>query len=354
MIAPHLRTVPPPRVAILLPCHDAAATLPEAIDSLRAQTFGDFEVVAVDDRSADATGELLAEWAASDPRVTVLTRHQTEMIHSGIVPALDVAAEAASAPLLARMDADDVAHPGRLEKQLAFLDEHPGLAGCGTHIELFSAAEIRSGYRRYEDWINAIETPEDVASNGLIECPIAHPTLFIRTSVLRAVGGYRDMGWAEDHDLVLRVLAAGARLANVPGEALLRWRIREDRLSLTAPEYTPEAFRRCRVHFLREVFLPAGRELVVWGAGSVGKPLARELVRQGTKVAAFVDLDPRKIGEVIHGAPVWSPDDFERRLAPDGRPYVLAAVGSPGAREDIFRALRAYGLQEFRDFRFCA
>lgn len=343
-----------PRVSVLLPCHDAATTLPEAIDSLRAQTFEDFEVVAVDDRSADTTGELLAEWAASDQRVTVLTRHQTEMMRSGIVPALNLAAEAASAPLLARMDADDVARPDRLATQLAFLDEHPDLAGCGAHIELFSAGQIRSGYRRYEDWINGIESPEDVASNGLIECPVAHPTLLVRASVLRAVGGYRDMGWAEDHDLVLRVLAAGARLANVPGEALLRWRIREDRLSLTAPEYTPEAFRRCRAHFLREAFLPVGRGIVVWGAGSVGKPLARELIRRGTSIAAFVDLDPRKIGQQIHGVPVWAPDGFERRLASGNPLYVLATVGSPGAREEISRALEGYGLEEFRDFRFCA
>lgn len=344
----------PPRVSVLLPCHDAAATLPEAIDSLRAQTFEDFEVVAVNDRSADATGEILLEWAASDPRVTVLARHQTEMMHSGIVPALNRAAGVARAPFLARMDADDVCHPGRLERQLAYMAEHPGLAGCGTHIELFSAADIRSGYRRYEDWINAIESPEEVASNGLIECPVAHPTLFLRASVLHGVGGYREMGWAEDHDLVLRILAAGARLANVPGEPLLRWRIREDRLSLTAPEYTPEAFRRCRAHFLREAFLPAGRDLVVWGAGSVGKPLALELVRRGTPVAALVDLDPRKIGQEIHGAPVWSPDEFERRLAEGGAFYVLAAVGSPGAREEIAAALAACGLEEFRDFRFCA
>lgn len=351
---------PRPRLSVLLPCHDAAPTLPDAIASLQAQTLDDFEVIAVDDRSSDATAKFLAAWAASDPRVTVLTRSQEIIVHSGLVPALNEAASAARAPLLARMDADDVAHPERLERQLAHLTHHPGLAGCGTHVELFSPGQIRSGYRRYERWINAIETPEDVQRNALVECPIAHPTLVIKRTVFHVLGGYRDMGWPEDHDLVLRILAAGARLANLPGEPLLRWRIREDRLSLTSPAYEPAAFRRCRVHFLREVFLPADREVVVWGAGRVGKPLACELIRQGTPVAAFVDLDPRKIGQTIHGAPVLSPDEFAARTtdanrpARERRPYVLAAVGSPGVRDEIRAALSHRGFEEIRDFRFCA
>lgn len=354
---------PRPRLSVLLPCHDAAPTLPDTIASLRAQTFEDFEVIAVDDRSSDATARLLADWAATDSRVRVLTRTQQIIVHSGLVPALNQAAAAARAPLLARMDADDVAHPERLERQAVFMTENPDLAGCGTHVELFSPGQIRSGYRRYERWINGIETPDDVRKSAIVECPIAHPTLVLKKTVFDAAGGYRDMGWPEDHDLLLRVLAAGARLANLPGEPLLRWRIREDRLSLNSPAYEPAAFRRCRVHFLREVFLDPARDVVVWGAGRVGKPLARELIRQGTPVAAFVDLDPRKIGQEIHGASVLSPDEFAERavdtaegaaVAADSRPYVLAAVGSPGVRDEIRGALEERGLRELDDFRFCA
>lgn len=344
-----------PRLSVLLPCRDTQATLPEAIGSLRAQTFGDFEVIAIDDGSTDGTGAALAAWAEGDPRVSVID--SPAGARQGIVPALDRAATVARAPLLARMDADDIAHPRRFEAQITHLDAHPGLAGCGTHVELFSRGGIRSGYRRYEGWINAIETPVDVSRAALIECPIAHPTLVLKASVFRALGGYRDMGWAEDHDLILRVLAAGAALANVPGEPLLRWRIRENRLSLTSPAYTADAFRRCRVHFLREVFLPPVREVVIWGAGRVGKPLARELIRQGNPVAAFVDLDARKIGQEIHDAPVLSFEEFAARARTtprDRRPYVLAAVGTPGARHAIRRALAGYDFEEIRDFRFCA
>ena len=171
---------------------------------------------------------------------------------------------------------------------------------------------------------------------------------------MKGVGGYRDMGWPEDYDLVLRLLAAGARLANVGGPALLQWRARPDRLSLQAAQYLPEAFRRCKVHFLREAFLPAERDLVVWGAGKVGKPLARELIEQGSAVSAFVDLDPRKIGQMIHHAPVLSPGEFAVSARRKPRPYVLAAVGSPGVRGEIRDALERCGMDELSDFRFCA
>lgn len=335
-------------LSVILPCRDAAATLPETIDSLRAQTFGDFTVAAVDDGSTDATGSILADWAAADPSVTVISRPP-----ESVTIAANHAISASRSPLVARMDADDIAHPRRFEAQVEYLAGHPELAGCGTHVEMFSAGEVRSGYRRYEGWINSIDSPDDVERAVTIESPIANPSMMIKSSVLLALGGYRDVGWPEDYDLVFRVLAAGARLANVPGPPLLRWRVSKGRLSLNDPAYSPAAFRRCRVHFLREAFLPPERPVVVWGAGKVGKPLARELIRQGIPVTGFVDLDPRKIGQEIHGAPVWSPAQFADRLT-QHRPYVLAAVGSPGVHGEIRDALAALGFGELRDFRFCA
>jgi FlaA1/EpsC-like NDP-sugar epimerase len=142
------------------------------------------------------------------------------------------------------------------------------------------------------------------------------------------------------------------RAANL-SRVLVDWRVRADRHSLRSGLYSAAAFRRCKVHFLNEAFLPPGRSLVVWGAGKVGKPLARELIRQGTEVRAFVDLDPRKLGQEIHGAPVLSPEQFAEAL-PHSRSYVLAAVGSPGAREEIRNALIELGRREIEDFRMCA
>lgn len=336
-----------------------AAWLPECIQSLEAQSLPDYEILAVDDRSTDETGVLLRRWSARDARVRVLEvapgsprRREDRTPEDGLVRALDLALAASRAPLLARMDGDDVAGPRRLELQRDFLAARPDLAGCGTAVELFPSSEVGEGYRRYEAWLNGLSDPAELWRDLFVECPVAHPSLMIRRSVLAGLGGYRDPGWPEDYDLILRLHAAGMRIANLP-ERLLRWRVRSDRHSLASDRYSARAFRSCKVHFLDQAFLPASRPLVVWGAGKVGKPLARELISQGRPVMAFVDLDARKIGQEIHGAPVLDPGGFET-LASKDDPYVLAAVGSPGARDEIRGALDALGCREIEDYRVCA
>ena len=357
-----------PRVSVLLPCRDAARHLSAAIASVRAQTFTDYEVVAVDDGSRDDTLDRLHDWAGQDPRVRVLATPRR-----GLVPALATGLAAVRGELVARMDADDVALPARLEAQVALLDDDPSIAACGTGVEYFPADRVRAGARRYQAWVNGLVRPEEIARDIFVECPIPHPTLVIRRNVLVGIGGYRELGWPEDYDLVLRLWAAGYRMAKVP-EILYRWREGDDRASRSDPRYDPARFRRLKVHFLRRTLLAAGRAAVVWGAGPVGKAFARELAAAGTPIAAFVDLDPKKIGQEIHGAPVLAPGELERFLSGDThgdddaaagddparrppgasrpglRPLVLAAVGQAGARAEIRAECRRQGLEESEDF----
>ncbi len=304
-------------------------------------------MVAVDDGSTDGTAGLLEAWAARDARVRLLSAGSAG--GEGVVAALRRAAAAARAPLLARMDADDVALPSRLERQVDFLSGRPGLAACGTRVELFPSTRVGMGYRRYQAWLNGLAGPAALRRDLFVECPIAHPTLMIRASALRALGGYRDQGWPEDYDLLLRLHRAGMRADLVP-ETLLRWRVRRGRLSRVSGAYAPDAFRRCKVHFLVRGELPEGRALLVWGAGRVGKPLAVELARQGRPAVAFIDVDPRKIGQEIHGLPVLSPAELGRWPGA----YVLVAVGAPGARQEIRAELDAGGREELTDYRVAA
>lgn len=331
---------PVPRVSILFPCRDAAAFLPDAIASLAAQQLTNFEVLAVDDASRDATPTLLAAWARRDPRVRVLRG-----AGQGIAAALNAALEAAAGEFVARMDADDIAEPDRLAEQVALLERRPDVVACGTLVRYFPEDAVRGGARRYELWINGLVEPRQIECDVFVECPIPHPTLMARRDALLELGGYRDMGWPEDHDLVLRLWGAGHRMAKVP-RVLLRWRERPDRASRTDPRYSPAAFRRCKVHHLRHTLLARRAGAVVWGAGPVGKAFALELIRQGERVRAFVDLDPRKIGQIVHGAPVIRPDDVDRfRDA-----LALAAVGSAAARREIRRELERRGWREMTDF----
>jgi len=329
-----------PTVSVLLPVRDGAALLGEAIASLEGQTLTDFEVLAVDDGSMDATPDLLAAWASRDPRVRVIRQEPL-----GIVAALEAARAEARAPYLARMDADDVAAPTRLERQHALMEADPEVVACGCGVEYFPADAVRDGARRYQEWLNAAVTPNEIERQIFVECPLAHPTFFLRAAAVERVGGYVDPGWPEDYDLLLRLWSAGGRLAQVP-DRLLRWREGPERHSRTHPRYAQEAFLACKVHHLRRTLLRGREGAVVWGAGPVGKAAARALLEAGTPVLAFVEVDPRKVGQEIHGAPVV---DTEAGLGIDGVLH-LAAVGQPGARDTIRGLLRQADRTELSDF----
>jgi hypothetical protein len=308
--------------------------------SLKAQSDKDFEVVAVDDGSTDGTPAILAEWAARDARVRVVRQGP-----SGIVAALERARSLARGRFLARMDADDLSDPRRFEVQRALVESDPLLAGCGARVRYFPRRHLGDGARRYEEWLNGATTPEEVAREIFVECPLAHPAFFLRAEAVAGVGGYRDRGWPEDYDLVLRLWRAGHRLANAP-EVLLHWREGGARLSRTHDAYAPAAFLACKIHHLRRTLLADGRTALVWGSGPVGKAFARGLLAAGTAVSAFVDVDPRKIGQEIHGAPVL---DAQSGLACEGVVH-LAAVGQPGVRRTLRGMLSSAGLEEGKDF----
>lgn len=327
-----------PRISILLPCRDSEGTLAVALSSLHEQTFEDFEIVAVDDGSADHTFELLETWARRDHRIRIQTTAPY-----GIVSALNTAAGLAEGELLARMDADDVAAPRRFELQAGLLDAQPELAACGTLVRYFPRSILRDGARRYEEWINSVVTAEQIERDLFIECPIPHPTLVMRRDAFERAGGYRDIGWPEDYDLVLRWWELGYRMAKVE-EQLLHWRESPERLSRVDSRYSEQAFRRCKAAYLGKRL--SGRSIVVCGAGPIGKAFALALQEEAHSIAAFVDLDPRKIGQVVHGAPVVHPDmvaDYEGC-------YFVAAVGSRKGREEIRDMLSAKGFKETEEF----
>jgi glycosyltransferase involved in cell wall biosynthesis len=328
-----------PLVSILLPCRDAAAWLPECIASLEAQTVGDFEVLAIDDGSRDDTPALLEAWSARDARVRV---ERTEP--RGLVAALMGGLARARGELVARMDADDVAHPARLERQIRLLHDEQ-LDACGCAVRYFPRAAVRDGARAYERWINGLVQPHEIARDVFVECPIPHPTLLARRSALAAAGGYRDAGWAEDYDLVLRLWAGGFRLGKA-AEILLAWRERPDRLSRTDARYDAASFRRCKIHFLERTFLRDRPGVVMCGAGPVGKAFARDLLAAGFRIEAFCELHPRRLGQRIHGAPVIP---YAALGGPDGA-FAFAAVAGDGPRAAIRATLEAKGWVEGRNF----
>ncbi len=331
-----------PRVSVLLPMRDAAATLVCALASIARQSEPRFECVIVDDGSRDESRALAERFAARDARFRLIVAPR-----EGLVAALNRGLAACRAPLVARHDADDIMRRERLAKQCAALDADAALAGVGCHVHLFPQRAIRDGLRAYAAWLGSLACAADVRRDAFVECPLAHPTLVLRRDALDALGGYRDRGWPEDYDLVLRMLASGRALGVVP-EELLAWRDGPARLSRSSPAYAQAAFTACKAEFLAQGFLAGHTHYALWGYGGTGRALARALAAHGKSLGRVIELHPRRLGQRIHGAAVVPPAALRE---PEARalPLVVSVAGA-GPRAEIRAALAALGYADGRDF----
>lgn len=201
-----------PRISVLIPVRNGGDYVDAAIAGIRSQTFGDIEIVIVDDHSTDGTPAVLERHATEDDRIRVLsaTGH-------GIVDALNQALAGARGDLVARMDADDLSEPDRLARQVAEMDARPDLVLLGSGA-LVIDAKGRVGT------LIAVETdPARLVERLRVENPFLHPTVVMRRRAVEAAGGYRrQFALAEDYDLWTRLARQGV-IANLP-DALLRLR----------------------------------------------------------------------------------------------------------------------------------
>ena len=194
------------RIDVLIPAYNAEATVEEAIGSIQRQTVRDIRIIVVNDGSSDGTGTRLHAMAASDPNLVVI-----DTPNRGIVAALNHALSEATAPIIARHDADDIAFPDRFERQLAYLDAHPDCIALGADAHHIDADGRRTGYT------TAFGGPVRWNAGALpaLEPYLMHPFLMMRREAIVAAGGYRYVFHAEDADLYWQLLSQG-RLHNLP------------------------------------------------------------------------------------------------------------------------------------------
>jgi glycosyltransferase involved in cell wall biosynthesis len=329
-------------LSVLMPVKNAARHLTAALQSLQRQSRPADQVVVVDDASADATYAILRTWQRHLPLHIVLGQGR------GIACALNLGLSACEGGLVARMDADDVMHPLRLETQLRFMQTHAHMAVCGTEVRSFPPSRVTERRAAYDAWLSSLHTAADHARDIYVEAPLCHPSTLIRRSALLRLGGYHTVPWPEDYDLWLRMHAAGGSMGK-PHGVLHFWRERSDRLSRTHASYQRGAIRRCRLHHLSEHFSLRKRGVVIVGAGLEGKAAGRVLLAQGVPVHAHVDADPRKVGGRLGGeggVRVWGPQDLHALMNRTPMPLAVVAIGTAGARSKLRSELAARGIKE--------
>ena len=223
----------PPMISVLLPVYNAEPYLHQAVDSLLAQTFANFELLALDDGSTDASLSILRQYEATDRRMRVISRE-----NRGYVVALNELIAASRGQYLARMDADDICLRDRFEKQLAFFNSQPGYVLVGGMVEQVNAAGQSIGVMRSPCSHDEIDLAHLKGSTS-----ICHPTAMYRRAAVE-VTGYYDKAFmpAEDLDLWLRLGEIG-KVANL-SDVVLQYRLHGNSVSETNRELAQDAMRR--------------------------------------------------------------------------------------------------------------
>ncbi len=231
-----------------------------AIDSILRQTFQDFEFVICDDGSNEAFYRWLVSYCKKDARILLLRNKKNQ----GLSVALNRCLRHSSGRFLARMDADDISMPGRLEIQASFLQKHREYALVGSYVQMMDEQGIWGG-RRVEK--------QPSAGSFLWTSPFVHPAVMFRREVLEAVHGYCEAPWAvrvEDYELFMRLYPAGYSGYIIP-KALLQYREDRDAYGRRTYRYRIHEFFVRRKGF-KELGILKGNRRYVW------KPLAAGLV----------------------------------------------------------------------------
>lgn len=303
-----------PQITVAMTAFNAEAYIGPAIESMLVQTHGDFELLVVDDRSSDGTRAVAEMLAARDPRV-----RPVDSPEKGRVPALNTILGQARGEWFAVFDADDIARPDKLERQMAFLAAHPdhGVVGSdnrviGAHGELLSRPPIDRPC-----------THEALTADMESGIKLLHSTMVARTDLVRQAGGYRSpFRFSQDYDLYLR-LAQLTRMANLP-DKLVDYRVYSEQVSTK--------------HLVAQTL----SAVVAWlghRARSEGRadPLDRmaALPALGTLESLFGVPDADAYArEKIVARIIFSPET----LAGDGYRALLDHIGEAGASPDLWRA----------------
>ena len=323
---------------------DAELTLEESVQSILHQSFLPQEVLVILNGCTDASEQIARQLSVHDPRITLLQSSPA----GGVAEAAMLGCNQASSPLIARMDADDIAHPDRLRHQVTVWQEtQADLVTC--HVSPLHS--LGAGLERFILWANSLEKPEDFRRERFIESPVIQPGALMTREAYLAAGGYRVEEGPEDYDLWLRMLENGARFHQAPN-ASLQWRDSPHRLTRSHRDYSEAQMRATKARYLAR--LPALREhgAILAGSGPIGRKLAKLLLAEGISIRGFLDVAPRKIGSTALGFPIWGPQDIAGFGKKESAAILLGCVGR-GGRIKVRALAQSAGYQEGRNFFAC-
>lgn len=270
-------------VSVILPVYNSRDYIQDAVESILQQTLKELELIVIDDASTDGTQAIIRQF--DDSRIVFIQKEK----NTGYTQSLNRGLGIAKGEYIARMDADDISLPGRLERQVAFLNANPDMIFCGTDFEIMGTPrKVLKGFFTHEQIITAM----------LLYTPVIHPTVMFRGDFIRKNNIRYDPSFEPSEDFELWVRLAGqGKIAIIP-EVLLKYRHHSEQVSSKADELQQSNLRRSRIRLLSYLTGPlAGKEQeyaeMLFGSRNVnGKEELRNLFKWVDRIIQFNDTSP--------------------------------------------------------------
>ena len=321
---------------------NTAEYLPECLDSIVAQTYENWELIAISDHSTDDTLKILEKYSSDDKRIRVF-----ESPHPRLIPTLKHGYQFAKGDLINRMDSDDRMPHDKLEVLVEKWNEFgKGYVIAGGTQHFVENGEVGAGFLRYDQWLN------EVAKNGLHyqeiykECVIPSHCWIIHKEDFDRVDAFNPVIYPEDYDLTFRFYQDGLKVIGID-KILHYWRDRTNRISRTWEEYKDNRYFGLKIKYFLKLDRDKDRPLVLWGAGKNGKDMAK-ILQEHHQSFHWVCDSPGKIGKDIYGVVM---QDF-KYIPKIGNPQIMIVVSSPGAKDSIVDQLKIWNKLPVSDYWF--
>ena len=331
-----------PLVSIVMAVQNEALYLEKCLDSILAQTWKNWELIAVNDHSTDRTWEIMLDYANKDKRIKVYQgkRHR-------LIPILQEAYTRCTGTLINRMDADDYMPDYKLDVLVGEWAKHgKGTVIAGGTSHFVEEGEVGEGFRRYDAWLNDVARRNAHYEEIYQECVIPSHCWIIHRIDLDRVGAFDPEVYPEDYDLCFRFYKEGLKIVGID-RILHHWRDHSVRISRTWDDYEDNRYFELKLKYFYEIDRDSDRSLVLWGAGKNGKDLARLILKRKENFTWVCDNE-KKIGKDIYGIRMKHFED----LTAMKNPQILIAVNAIEERLNIRNLLEQWKKEPVKDYWF--
>jgi glycosyltransferase involved in cell wall biosynthesis len=330
-----------PLVSILTPFKNTEIYLAECLESIIGQTYTNWELLIIDDHSSDASLSIVEDYAKKDARIKLFTN-----TGNGIIEALRLAFSKSQGSYITRMDSDDIMTPNKIDVLLqSLIKSGPKHLAVGQ-VKYFSKDGISDGYSRYEIWLNNLTTTGDNYSEIYKECVIPSPCWMLHRDDLIACDAFNPNRYPEDYDLTFRCYQHHFKC--IPcNEVLHQWRDYATRTSRTHEHYAQNYFLDIKLHYFLKLDYNPDRMLTVWGAGTKGKTIAKQLIALEIQFVWICD-NIKKIGKHIYGKELFNFDTLSSLSSPQS----IVTVANHDAQKEITVYFNNQNMVSMQDYFF--